>query len=123
MFELIIRFLRTDVSGMPLEWVGYQDAVRLYHLEQVAYTCGTLLYRVQAGSMPAPACAVSSKSIPSSRPTAGTTPEQAARLLCTAAQQPDAVSARRQPVPVLRRDLPSEAHARPRDAAEPGRAG
>ena len=30
---------------MPLEWIGYQDAVRLYHLEQVAYTCGTLLYR------------------------------------------------------------------------------
>jgi 5-methylcytosine-specific restriction endonuclease McrA len=34
---------------MPLEWVGYQDAVRLYHLEQVAYTCGTLLYRVHGG--------------------------------------------------------------------------
>jgi len=41
--------LRTDVSGMPLEWIGYQDAVRLYHLEQVAYTCGTLLYRVHGG--------------------------------------------------------------------------
>jgi len=34
---------------MPLEWVGYQEAVRLYHLEQVAYTCGTLLYRVHGG--------------------------------------------------------------------------
>jgi 5-methylcytosine-specific restriction endonuclease McrA len=34
---------------MPLEWIGYQDAVRLYHLEQVAYTCGTLLYRVHGG--------------------------------------------------------------------------
>jgi 5-methylcytosine-specific restriction endonuclease McrA len=43
------QVLRTDVSGMPLEWVGYQDAVRLYHLEQVAYTCGTLLYRVHGG--------------------------------------------------------------------------
>lgn len=41
--------LRTDVSGMPLEWIDYQDAVRLYHLEQVAYTCGTLLYRVHGG--------------------------------------------------------------------------
>ncbi len=41
--------LRTDVSGMPLEWIGYQDAVRLYHLEQVAYACGTLLYRVHGG--------------------------------------------------------------------------
>jgi len=34
---------------MPLEWVGYQDAVRLYHLGQVAYTCGTLLYCVHGG--------------------------------------------------------------------------
>jgi 5-methylcytosine-specific restriction endonuclease McrA len=49
MFELSHQVLRTDVSGMPLEWIGYQDAVRLYHLEQVAYTCGTLLYRVHGG--------------------------------------------------------------------------
>lgn len=41
--------LRTDVSGMPLEWIGYQEAVRLYHLGMVAYTCGTLLYRVHGG--------------------------------------------------------------------------
>ena len=34
---------------MPLEWVGYQDAVRLYHLEQVAYTCGTPLYCIHGG--------------------------------------------------------------------------
>ena len=43
------QVLRTDISGMPLEWVGYQEAVRLYHLRQVAYTCGTLLYRVHGG--------------------------------------------------------------------------
>ena len=43
------QVLRTDVSGMQLEWVGYQDAVRLYHLGQVAYTCGTLLYRIRGG--------------------------------------------------------------------------
>jgi 5-methylcytosine-specific restriction endonuclease McrA len=49
MMDLSHQVLRTDVSGMPLEWVGYQDAVRLYHLEQVAYTCGTLLYRVNGG--------------------------------------------------------------------------
>jgi 5-methylcytosine-specific restriction endonuclease McrA len=49
MIDLSHQVLRTDVSGMPLEWVGYQDAVRLYHLEQVAYTCGTLLYRVHGG--------------------------------------------------------------------------
>ena len=47
--ELNHQVLRTDISGMPLEWVGYQDAVRLYHLEQVAYSCGSLLYRVRGG--------------------------------------------------------------------------
>ena len=49
MLPLHHQVLRTDISGMPLEWVGYQDAVRLYHLEQVAYTCGTLLYTVHGG--------------------------------------------------------------------------
>ena len=49
MLALNHQVLRTDISGMPLEWVGYQEAVRLYHLEQVAYTCGTLLYRVHGG--------------------------------------------------------------------------
>ena len=49
MLPLHHQVLRTDISGMPLEWIGYQDAVRLYHLEQVAYTCGTLLYRVHGG--------------------------------------------------------------------------
>ncbi len=34
---------------MPLEWVDYQQAVRLYHLEQVAYTCGSRLYQVHGG--------------------------------------------------------------------------
>jgi hypothetical protein len=49
MYGLEQHVLRTDVSGMPLEWINYQDAVRLYHLEQIAYTCGTLLYRVHGG--------------------------------------------------------------------------
>lgn len=49
MYGLEQPVLRTDISGMPLEWVNYQDAVRLYHLDQVAYTCGTLLYRVRGG--------------------------------------------------------------------------
>lgn len=43
------QVLRTDVSGMPLEWIGYQEAVHLYHSGQVAYTCGSLLYRVRGG--------------------------------------------------------------------------
>lgn len=49
MYDLRHQVLRTDASGMPLEWVDYQDAVRLYHLGQVAYSCGSLLYRVHGG--------------------------------------------------------------------------
>jgi 5-methylcytosine-specific restriction endonuclease McrA len=48
-YDLRHQVLRTDASGMPLEWVNYQDAVRLYHLGQVAYGCGSLLYRVHGG--------------------------------------------------------------------------
>ena len=48
-YELNQQVLRTDAAGMPLEWINYQDAVRLYHLEQVAYSCGTLLYRIHGG--------------------------------------------------------------------------
>ena len=49
MYDLRTQVLRTDVSGMPLEWVNYQDAVRLYHMGQVAYSCGMQLYRVHGG--------------------------------------------------------------------------
>lgn len=49
MEDLQQQVLRTDVSGMPLEWIGFQDAARLYHLEQVAYSCGSLLYRLRGG--------------------------------------------------------------------------
>ncbi|MBN1240556.1 MAG: HNH endonuclease [Gammaproteobacteria bacterium] len=41
--------LRTDVAGMPLEWVDYRVAAILYHTEQVAYSCGSPLYRVRGG--------------------------------------------------------------------------
>jgi hypothetical protein len=49
-YPLSQQILRTDVSGMPLEWVDYREAARLYHTEQVAYTCGTLLYRLYGGT-------------------------------------------------------------------------
>jgi 5-methylcytosine-specific restriction endonuclease McrA len=42
--------LRTDVSGMPLEWIDYKEAARLYHQQQVAYTCGSPLYRLYGGT-------------------------------------------------------------------------
>ena len=43
------QILRTDVSGMPLEWIGYQEAVRLLYAEQVAYTSGRDFLRVHGG--------------------------------------------------------------------------
>src|SRR6201990_2111536 len=41
--------LRTDVAGMPLEWIDYKEAARLYHQEQGAYTCGSMLYKLYGG--------------------------------------------------------------------------
>ncbi len=41
--------LRADVSGMPLEWIDYREAARLYTQEQVAYTCGSRLYTLFGG--------------------------------------------------------------------------
>lgn len=49
MYGLEQHVLRTDVAGMPLEWVDYQEAVRLYHLGRVAYTCGSELFRIRGG--------------------------------------------------------------------------
>lgn len=49
MYTIDHQVLRTDLAGMPLEWVSYREAVRLYHLDQVGYACGTLLYRVRGG--------------------------------------------------------------------------
>jgi 5-methylcytosine-specific restriction endonuclease McrA len=48
-YALSQQVLRTDVSGMPLEWIDFREAVRAYYLDQVAYTCGVLLYRVHGG--------------------------------------------------------------------------
>ena len=50
MYELSHQVLRTDQAGVPLEWIDYQDAVRLYYLDQVAFTCGSLLYEVHGGT-------------------------------------------------------------------------
>jgi hypothetical protein len=49
-YSLSQEILRTDISGMPLEWIDYRDAVRLYHTEQVAYACGIPLYRLYGGT-------------------------------------------------------------------------
>jgi 5-methylcytosine-specific restriction endonuclease McrA len=47
--DLQQRVLRTDVSGMPLEWVGYQEAVKLITLDQVFYSLGKTLYQIRGG--------------------------------------------------------------------------
>jgi len=43
------QVLRTDASGMPLEWIDYRDAARLYYTDQVAYACGQPLYEIHGG--------------------------------------------------------------------------
>jgi hypothetical protein len=43
------QVLRTDISGMPLEWIGYQEAARLISLDQVSYTLGEPLYQIHGG--------------------------------------------------------------------------
>lgn len=49
MTDLRHQVLRTDASGMPLEWIDYQDAVRLHYTDQVAYACGLPLYTIRGG--------------------------------------------------------------------------
>ncbi len=49
MYSLDHQVLRTDVAGLPLDWINYRDAVRLYHSDQVQYACGILLYRIRGG--------------------------------------------------------------------------
>jgi 5-methylcytosine-specific restriction endonuclease McrA len=48
-YPLSQEVLRTDVAGMPLEWIDYRAAVTLYHGEQVAYSCGSPIYLVRGG--------------------------------------------------------------------------
>lgn len=43
------QILRTESSGMPLEWISYQEAARLYYLGHVAYSCGSKLYTLHGG--------------------------------------------------------------------------
>ena len=49
MYSLSQQVLRTDASGMPLEWIDFREAVRIYYLGQVAYACGRTLYEIHGG--------------------------------------------------------------------------
>jgi len=44
------QVLRTDASGMPLEWIDYREAVRLYCLGQVSYAFGSTVYTLHGGT-------------------------------------------------------------------------
>ena len=48
-YTLSQEVLRTDIAGMPLEWIDYKAAAALYHGGQVAYCCGSPLYHVRGG--------------------------------------------------------------------------
>ena len=50
MYALSQEVLRTDVSGMPLEWIDYRDAVRLHFMGQVAYSFGQVLFELRGGT-------------------------------------------------------------------------
>ena len=49
MNNLSQQILRTDVSGMPIEWVSFKDAVRLHFNGQIAYTCGADIMVIHGG--------------------------------------------------------------------------
>jgi len=41
--DLIPQILRTDSTGMPLEWIAYQEAARLISLDMVQYAFGSII--------------------------------------------------------------------------------
>ncbi|MDT8439199.1 MAG: HNH endonuclease [Wenzhouxiangellaceae bacterium] len=49
MLPLTQQVLRTDVAGMPIEWIGYQEAVKFIALDQVSYALGSVLYSLHGG--------------------------------------------------------------------------
>ena len=49
MYPLSQQVLRTDASGIPLEWIDFREAVRAYYLEQVVFSLGVPLYHIHGG--------------------------------------------------------------------------
>lgn len=47
--DLRQEVLRTDIAGMPVEWIDYQRAAKLQCLGQVSYSLGPMLYRIRGG--------------------------------------------------------------------------
>lgn len=49
MLSLSQQILRTDASGMPLEWINFRQAARLHFLQMIAYVCGEPLFTLHGG--------------------------------------------------------------------------
>lgn len=49
LLNLSQQILRTDASGMPLEWIDFRQAVRLHTLGMIAYVCGEPLFTLHGG--------------------------------------------------------------------------
>lgn len=49
MYPLSQQVLRTDASGIPLEWIDFREAVRAYYLDQVVFALGVPLYHIHGG--------------------------------------------------------------------------
>jgi 5-methylcytosine-specific restriction endonuclease McrA len=47
--DRVPRILRLDISGKPIEWVSWQEAVCLYAREIVVWTLGDAILRVRGG--------------------------------------------------------------------------
>lgn len=44
-----LQILRTNLSGMPIEWLSYQEAVKLYCLDQVAAGLSGTVLKIRGG--------------------------------------------------------------------------
>ena len=47
--DLRLEVLRTDVAGMPIEWIDYQQAAKYLSLGVVVYSIGSVVYRIHGG--------------------------------------------------------------------------
>ena len=47
--DITEQILRLNYAGLPIEWINYQTAVRLYCSDQVTYECGESSLIVRGG--------------------------------------------------------------------------
>ena len=49
MYDLNHKILRVDIAGLPLAWIGYQEAVKFYYTDNVAYGLGQNSFKLHGG--------------------------------------------------------------------------